>query len=350
LPFGAAISVHPVSSHATGEVIGQVIEELGVHPDAAILLATPGHAGALEDVAHAIRRLLSPTVLVGATVSAVIGQGADDQGGPALALWAGMVGPVRAFSAPADVLGFDTSGLVVLSSGPLPDRVGEREVPPTVGAAGLAGPLVLDDRTHLGGTVGIAFGAGVHFETAAAQGWRAIGPVLVVTESDPSRGLVVTLDDVPALERLQRMASDEVPAEEVPRINRQLGLGAAGPDAPAGETETSPVIYHVRGADRANGAVAAGALEVGTTVRFWVRGDPAWDLRRTLVGHGADAVLAFAADPVSRGYGPTDLLRDAETVTDALGVSRLAGLVAPTQLGPGGAFGGAATLALFSDR
>jgi small ligand-binding sensory domain FIST len=350
LPFGAAISVHPVSSHATGEVIGQVIEEVGAHPDAAILLATPGHAGALEDVGHAIRRLLSPTVLVGATVSAVIGQGADDQGGAGMALWAGVVGPVRAFAAPADVGGFDASGLVVLSSGPLPDGVGERDARPMAGAAGLAGPLVLDDRTLAGGTVGIAFGSGVHFEAAVAQGWRAIGPALLVTDSDPSRGLVITLDDVPALERLQHMAADEVPAEEVPRINRHLGLGAVAPDLLDDENVAPPVIHQVRGADRANGAIAAGPLALGTVVQFWVRGDPAWDLRRTLVGHAADAVLAFAADPASRGYAPTHLLRDAETVTDALGVSRLAGLVAPTQLGPGGAFQGAATLALFSDR
>jgi small ligand-binding sensory domain FIST len=350
VPFGAAVSVHPVSSHATGEVIGQVIEEVGTHPDAAVLLVTPGHAGALEDIARAVRRLLAPTVLIGATVSAVIGQGADDHGGVGMALWTAVVGPVRAVCGPAGPLGFDASGLVVLSSGPLPDRVGERDSPPTSGAAGLAGPLVLDDRTLLGGTVGIAFGSGVHFEAAVAQGWRAIGPALVVTESDPSRELVIALDDVPALERLQRMAADEVPAEEVPRINRQLGLGAAAPDRLEGDTGTPPVVYPVRGADRANGAIAAGSLARGTTVRFWVRGDPAWDLRRTLLGHEADAALAFTADPVSRGYAPGHLLRDAETVTDALGVSRLAGLVAPTQLGPGGAFHAAATLALFSDR
>ncbi|MCL2395229.1 MAG: hypothetical protein FWC87_11130, partial [Acidimicrobiaceae bacterium] len=82
MPYAAALSTHPVSSHATGELIGQVIEEVGSHPDVAILLATPGHAGALEDVGEAVRRLLGPTLLIGATAPALAGQGADERGGP----------------------------------------------------------------------------------------------------------------------------------------------------------------------------------------------------------------------------------------------------------------------------
>jgi small ligand-binding sensory domain FIST len=172
-----------------------------------------------------------------------------------------------------------------------------------------------------------------------------------------------------------------VPAEEVPRINRELGIGAASPvdplarhllagdplagdvlagDVLAGDLPTSDLsaaevqpgaeIHRVQGADRANGAIAAGAVEVGATVRFWVRGDPASDLRAVLVGRAADAALAFTGDPAGRGYHAADLAHDAEIIAEALGVSRLAGLVAPGQIGPGGTFRGAASLALFADR
>ena len=51
MPFAAALSAHPVSSHATGEVLGQLFEAAGPHPDLLVILATPGHRGALEDIA-----------------------------------------------------------------------------------------------------------------------------------------------------------------------------------------------------------------------------------------------------------------------------------------------------------
>jgi small ligand-binding sensory domain FIST len=356
LPFGAAVSVHPVSSHATGEVIGQVIEEIGAHPDAAILLVSPGHAGALEDVARTVRRLLAPSVLIGAAVPAVIGQGADDEGGAGMALWAGVVGPVRALSPTLTSLasdGFDASGLVVLSSSRVPDGVGERVAGRTAGAAGLTGPLVVGEHTLVGGTVGIAFGRGVGFKVVTAQGWRTLGPTLVVTESDPTRGLVLGLDGIPALDRLRRLAADEVPAEEVPRINRQLGIALVDADVAAvasGRGGDPSMVQRVVGADRANGAMAAGPLPDGATVRFCVRADPAADLARVLAGQVADAALVFAADPRRRGYAAADVAHDAEVVSDRLGLSQLAGAVAPLQLGPGGNFDAAAAVALFVDR
>ena len=58
VPFASAISEHPVTAHATGEVAGQVLEKVGANPDLVVLFVTPPHAGALEDAAGAVRAIL----------------------------------------------------------------------------------------------------------------------------------------------------------------------------------------------------------------------------------------------------------------------------------------------------
>jgi small ligand-binding sensory domain FIST len=413
VPFSAAVSTHPVSSHATGEVIGQVIEEVGSHPDVALLLATPGHAGALEDVAGTVRRLLGPTLLIGATAAALAGQGADRRGGPAMGLWAGITGPIQPIHLPGQVArpAFGVSGALVLGQGVvgLDGGVGQEaggdgllEVlggPPVqgraVGALSSDGPLLIDDRRLAAGAVGVIFGPTVRFEAVTATDWRPIGPEMAVSDSDPERDIILGLDGVPALERLHRLATDEVPAEEIEWINRRLGIGPQTrlPGAGDGDgDDPASSVVEVRGGDRSNGAIAAGAFPVGSQVRFWVGGDPESGLRRALGGRAADSVVVFAADPAARGYPPTaaDLAgdpaasgppspsapsrtgrlpaagdgypgdpgafeapADAPVIADALGVQRVFGMVAPAQIGP---LGGRlrlrrrdATMALLSD-
>jgi small ligand-binding sensory domain FIST len=346
VPFAAAVSVHPVTAHATGEVIGRVVEEVGTHPDLVVLLATPGHAGALEDVARTVRTLLAPSVLLGATVSAVVGDGADHEGGPGLALWAGLTGPVRAWQGgpllPTPAAPFAPSGLLVLGTpDPAggPDLVGmledSRHGLPVIGATTAAGPVLVGDRILAAGRVGALLGPGVRFEPVVARGWRPVGPPLTVTEADAHRGLLRRLDGVPALDRLRRMTSDEVPAGELALMQRQL---AVGPEPEGDRADGTPVVeevWEVRGADRSNGAIAiAGPVMAGTTIHFWVRDDPAPHLRRALLGREADSALAFVAEPHRRGYGPGD--HDAEVVADQLGITAVTGMVGPAQIGPVG--------------
>jgi small ligand-binding sensory domain FIST len=364
VPFAAAVSVHPMTAHATGEVIGRVVEEVGTHPDLVVLLATPGHAGALEDVARAITTLLSPSVLIGATVSSVIGDGVGDEGGPGLALWAGLTGPVRAWDGdsplPDRTAPFAPSGILVLS-GPGPTGGAElvamleehRGGLPVVGATTTAGPVVLGERVLPGGRVGAVLGPGVRFEAVVARGWRPIGPPLTVTEADAYRGLLLQLDGVPALDRLRRMTRDEVPASELGLMRRQLAIGPepdddGGEDGPAVEE-----VWEVRGADRSNGAIATGGtMAPGTRIHFWVRDDPARHLRRALLGREAETALAFVADPQRRGYGAGD--HDAEIVADQLRTPAVTGMVGPAQIAPVGgvlrALEADASLALLTTR
>ena len=56
-PFAAALSEHPVAATAVGEVIGEIIERVGVEPDLACLFVTAPHTGALEDIATATESL-----------------------------------------------------------------------------------------------------------------------------------------------------------------------------------------------------------------------------------------------------------------------------------------------------
>ena len=71
MPFAAALSEHPVTAHATGEVIGQVLEAGVTEPDLALLFVTPPHGGALEDAAAAVQATLRPRVLLGCAADAI---------------------------------------------------------------------------------------------------------------------------------------------------------------------------------------------------------------------------------------------------------------------------------------
>ena len=62
--FGAAVSEHPLATHAVGEVVGQVLEQVGPAPDVAVVFATGGFAGAMEDIASTVRATLAPSTLV----------------------------------------------------------------------------------------------------------------------------------------------------------------------------------------------------------------------------------------------------------------------------------------------
>ena len=88
MPFAAALSRHPVASHAVGEVVGEVLERLGLGPDLVVLFATGSMTGALDDIGAAVRNLLLPRCLVGATSIAILGGGAGVEEEPAIGLWA----------------------------------------------------------------------------------------------------------------------------------------------------------------------------------------------------------------------------------------------------------------------
>src|SRR5690606_28415370 len=86
MSFAAAFSEHPVPAQAVGEAVGQILEQLGTDPDLVVLFVTTPFAGAMEDLADAVARLLTPRAFVGATASAVLGGERGVEDGPGLAL------------------------------------------------------------------------------------------------------------------------------------------------------------------------------------------------------------------------------------------------------------------------
>jgi small ligand-binding sensory domain FIST len=378
MPFAAALSVHPVTAHAVGEVTGQVLERLGPHPDLALLFVTRPHAGALEDAAGAIRRLLAPSVLVGCAAESVLGPGLEVEEAPAVSLWAGVIGPVAGVGlvgppedADGEVTGwqepvFAPQALVLLAdpySFPVDQFLRQLAAShaglPVLGglASAAIGPggnrLVLDGSVRTGGAVGAVIGPGTRLTTVVSQGCRPIGRPLVVTRAE--RNIVYELAGQPALERLVQMAREGMSQRDIQLINQGLHMGLVIDEHKADFARGDFLVRGVLGADQSNGAIAVGDLvEVGTTVQFQVRdADSAdEDLRELLASRSADGALLFTCN----GRG-TRLFQaanhDVGVVGEVLEDPPVAGFFAAGEIGPVGGHnfmhGFTASLALFED-
>ena len=84
----AALSEHPLATHALGECVGQLMESGGTHPDVLVVTCTAAYQGALEDIVAAARQLLSPSVLVGSSAVGVLAGGREVEEHAGLAMFA----------------------------------------------------------------------------------------------------------------------------------------------------------------------------------------------------------------------------------------------------------------------
>jgi small ligand-binding sensory domain FIST len=362
--FAAAISEHPVTATAVGEVAGEVLERLGgAPPDLALLFVTEAHAGALEDAARAVRTILSPGVLVGCAAAAIAGPAREVEEQPGVSLWAGRVGPVAPLLLgpglhgwPPEGLGFTPSAVVLIgdpfsfpaeafleATGPLPVVGGMASAGRGPGAARLA----LDGRVVTSGAVGAVLGAPVR--TLVSQGCRPIGSPYIVTRAE--RNVVYELGGRPAVERLLGMGLDE---DDVRLVNQGLHLGLVVDEHKAEFGRGDFLVRNVIGADQDNGAIAVGDMvEVGTTAQYHVR-DAATadeDLRSMLAeaGPAAGALLFTCNGRGSALFGMPD--HDAAVLDEALDGAPVAGFFAAGEFGPVGGrnflHGFTASVALF---
>jgi small ligand-binding sensory domain FIST len=192
--FAAAVSEHPVTANAVGEVAGEVLERLGEGPppDLALLFVTEAHAGALEDAAGAVQAVLSPALLLGCAAVAVAGPGVEIEEQPGVSLWVGRVdGPVAPFRLGEDPP-FAPVALVLLADPFTFDAeafLAEVDVPVLGGMASAArGPggnrLAAEGRVVTEGAVGAWLGPGVRVRSIVSQGCRPIGNPYVVTKAE----------------------------------------------------------------------------------------------------------------------------------------------------------------------
>jgi small ligand-binding sensory domain FIST len=384
VPFASALSVHPDPVEATGEVAGRLLEQIGTGADLAVLFCSPHHLEAVGEIASAVRALLSPTVLVGATGVAVVGGAREVEDDPAVALWAGRLAapprPVRVTAArtPSGValggLSADTCGpgevLVLLAdpfSLPIDDVVamlGQLDPPVLVvgGAASAAqvpggNRLVLDGEVASDGAVGVVLPAVVATALVVSQGCRPIGDPMIVTAADRNR--LLGLAGRPALDRIEALARAADPDERT-RLAEGLHLGIAVDEHRATFGRGDFLVRNLIGVDRESGAlVTTEQVPVGTTVQFQVRdADAADDDLRALLAEAsagglADGALLFTCNGRGRRlFGEPD--HDAEAVTEALRSDAVAGMFCAGEIGPvddrSFVHGFTASIVLFHDR
>jgi small ligand-binding sensory domain FIST len=366
MPFANALSVHPDPAEATGEIAGDVLETLGAGPDLAVLFVSPHHVDAVADIAAAVRTIVRPGVLLGATGIAVVGGDREVEDGPAVSLWAARLPapprPVRvtavrtASGAAVGGLTADTCApgeILVLLADPysLPiddvvDLLGQLDPPVRVigGAASAAsGPggnrLVLDGDVVADGGVGVVLPAEVATTQVVSQGCRPIGKPMIVTRAE--RSILFELAGRPALTRLEETAAAADDAERA-RLAAGLHLGVAVDEHRATFGRGDFLVRNLIGADRDAGALAVGAqVPVGTTVQFQVRDADAADedLRALLALASADAqadgALVFTCN--GRGqrlFGLPD--HDAHAIDSAVRSGAVAGMFCAGEIGPVG--------------
>jgi small ligand-binding sensory domain FIST len=380
MPFAAALSEHPEAVQAVGEVIGEVAERLaGAPADLAVVFVTPPHVQAFPAICLAVRELLHPGCLLGATAVAVVGGPREVEEQPAITLWAAAgIGPVlptrlEAMHTPSGILlsGFPTvpddgDRVMLLLPDPFTfpadaflDHLSERR-PGLTAIGGLAsaaqGPggnkLVLDDQLYDDGAVGVVLPPGVAVTTVVSQGCRPVGQPYTVTRAEGH--LLQELGGKPALQRLQDLAGDLPPADRQ-LLSQGVHLGRVIDEHKLDFERGDFLIRGVMGAEQATGALAVGdELEIGATVQFQVRDAASADedLRALLSGRAAAAALVFTCN--GRGvhlFGAPD--HDAALVSELTGSGAVSGMFCAGEVGPVGGrtflHGFTASVALFRE-
>jgi small ligand-binding sensory domain FIST len=362
MSFAAALSEHPLPTHATGEVLGQVLEDLqGVPPDLAVLFVTGPHAGAIEDIASTVRSVLTPGTLLAATAVSVLGGREEAEEVAAIALWAGHTGSVVpvVFDVEAgrdgpvvtgvDAQALDEAGTLLLLADPasfpvdpflatLRERHPALQVVGGLASAGF-GPgvnrLVVDATVADRGAVGVLIPPERAVTAVVSQGCAPVGAPFTVTRAE--RNMLLEIAGRPALERVQELIEGMTPDERA-KAARGLHLGRVIDEHKDRFERGDFLIRNVMGADRSNGAVAVGdEVAIGDTIQFQVRdADSAdEDLRLLLDDHEAAAALVFTCNGRGRHlFGVPH--HDASVVVDTLETTAVAGMFCAGEIGPVG--------------
>ncbi|MGH9073413.1 MAG: FIST signal transduction protein [Acidimicrobiales bacterium] len=382
MPFASALSQHPVTAEAVGEVAGQVLDRLGPAPDLALLFVTSPHADSLGQAGVALARILGPGVVLGCAAESVAGTGREVERRPAVSLWAGRwegrtepvlavrleaAGPAGPILGWPDDLPFEPRTLLLLADpfsfpadaffGGISGWSPSLSVVGGMASAAAGAPggnrLLLDDQVVASGAVGVLLGPGLPVATVVSQGCRPIGHPLVVTRADGN--IVHELAGQPPMQRLLALARSGLSQREVALINEGgLHLGRVVDER---KPEFGPgdfLIRNVLGADQEAGALAVNDhMETGTTVQFHLRDAEAahHDLRELLAGRRADAALLVTCNGRgTRLFGRPD--HDAAAVAEALGPVPTGGFAAAGEFGPVGGHnfvhGFTASVALFT--
>lgn len=367
MAFTAAISRHPLPTHAAGEVVGSILEEIGPEPDLVLLLVTGPFAGALPDMARTVSSILSPTTFLGTTTAEAL-TGDPTNGDSSIVLFAASwdgrlrtgIRGLRTLTFTADrtdglwhVRGDEdlvgATGTLVLfttregfPTEEFVDELGRRNpelriVGGVASSPSPAGPegLIVDGAVVDRGAVGLLLPEEAPVRTVISPGARPVGDPYVVTAARD--GFVDELAGRPALERVLDVADGASP-EDRRALSRGVNLGIFLTERPDGPRPGDVLVRRVPGADHRTGAIAVdGPVAVGTTVQVRAR-DPLaaeQDLRTTLSGEAASGALVFGdlgwsggRDGTGRSVGPIVLDHVGRRGVAAVGCSTVIGPVA----------------------
>ncbi len=366
--YAAALSTHPVAFEAVGAVAGEIIEQLdGDRPDLLVCFMSRHHVAYFTDIAHGLRALIEPDVLLGATAVSIAGGSREVEDEPALSVWAADWGGgratgfvldvhahvggdgaegVRVEGWPADI---DRDATVLLLADPFSFPVADllalcNEREPglqVIGGLASAGPiagtnrLALDDRVTDRGAVGVVLPPEVAVRTIVSQGCRPVGSPFTVTKAE--RNVVEELGGRTAIARLEELVA-AAGHEERELLAHGLQMGIVVNENRTEFDRGDFLVRNVIAADHRNGTVTVGEqVEVGQTLQFQVRDAHAAeeDLAALLSDVGGDVRAALLFTCNGRGvhlFGRRD--HDTGMIEEWLGPVPLAGAFCAGEIGP----------------
>ena len=386
MPFTVGLSQHADPGIATGEIVGRVLETLGVQPDVAVLFTSGEHMDNTDEIAAAVLELLNPGAFIGTTAVSVAAGEREIEEETAAVLWVGSLGGGNAPRARAVRLGGvpDPAGddealaaaldevhaagdlsMIVLAdpySYPVDAALGHwAERWPDVSVLGglsSGAPMpggnriVVDGSVHRDGAAALIVGGSANVTHLVSQGCRPIGQPYIITEAEGN--VVKSLGGMPPFERLQQVFSKLDPADQR-LVQRGLHVGRVTDERKIDFERGDFLIRGVLGADRDSGAIAIGdEAPIGATVQFHVRdAETADEDLRAALAHSLQTEGALLFTCNGRGTHLFDAPHhDASALVNQTS-AEVAGMFCAGEIGPVGArsyvHGFTASMALFSD-
>ena len=280
----SAISNHPLAAAAAGEVIGEVLDGVGMNPELVLVFAFGGHVDFVGELSASVTHVLRPRTTVAVTGQARPGSG-DGHGDAGVFAWATTVGPVRAVVLDETGLGsdgrapdFGPSPAAIVAFGNAPqwppqaalDRWSLRF--PNTFITG-AQPMGHEGAVMVGGTrvgpggVALVFDATAPLSGKCVSRTRGVGPSMT---ANVVRGRVISeLDGTDAIDRFERAVSDLMPADRA-ELRREILIGVTMSHEDGGGFFVAQLLGMNR---RAGSLVADHEIDEGSILQLQVMSD-----------------------------------------------------------------------------
>lgn len=298
--FSSALSRESESKAAIEGSARELMHGLhGYKPDLLAVFVSHHHGGAIEHLGQELAHRTGARHVIGCTGESIVGPTVEVEGGPALALWAGIL-PRTELRPFAVEVGQTEQGALVFSRLPeVTDRsrasvllfgdpfafpasqyleAVNAELPGVECIGGMAsggtGPgqnLIFTERGLVeAGAVGVAIEGEVEVRAIVSQGCRPVGKPWVITACKDH--FVLKLGAKKAIEALMETMSSLSEAERE-LFSRQPFLGLAIDPRKSSFSRGDFLVRGLMGVDPQQGAVAVGdnSIRVGMTVQFLAR-------------------------------------------------------------------------------